>query len=111
MTKRDAVLIWTEESGTHSWSKQIFEDLGGADLVRTYVGWYAGSGPGAVDMVIDSEIRSQSDGQGAMTDTYTYEGAPAASDVVHGQPAVYLRAQLATEARFHGTLYLYRSVR
>lgn len=111
MAKREIVVLWTEETGPDSWSKQVFEDLGGADLVRTSLGWYVGSGPEAADMVLDNEVTSQPDGSGAMRDTHTFKGGHGPTESERGQPAVYLRDQLAGEARSQGTLYLYRSAR
>lgn len=104
-------MIWTKESGPKAWSKQVFEDLGHDDLVRTYLGWYVGSAPDASDLVLDNSIVSTPDGPDTMTDTHVFEGPAGPRETEGGQHIIYLREQLAGEARLRGTLYVYPSPR
>lgn len=107
MEENKTVTIWTKENGPESWSKQVFKELGRHDLVRTFLGWYVGSAPGAEDMVLDNSTTSRPDGDKHMTDTQAFSGGMAAAETTRGEDSIYLGDQLAAQARDKGTLYIH----
>ena len=113
MTKTsERVTVWTHGSSDREWTKEEFEDLGHGDLTRVYLGWFAGSGPGARDMVEHNVIESQIEASGeTMTDTQTFLGSGVTPEVDKGQAPLLLGAMLSGQARKDGELYIYRSPR
>lgn len=109
------VTVWTREATREelgerlgglkptgaSWRKEVFTDVGWEDWVRTWVGFYIGSGPDHADMVLASTVASEPsrDGSIAMDDTQTQIGLGNPQERELGADPVYLGAQLSAVAK------------
>ena len=122
MPTNESVTIWTREATKDelgrrlggmtpngaSWTKEVFENVGWDDLVRTYAGFYIGSGPGESDMALTSEVVSEPvhDGSHTVNDTTRQMGAGDPAERDRAVTPVYLGVQLSAVARGAGHLII-----
>lgn len=109
----ESVTIWTRSEGPdlgterkESWDREVFEDLGFEDLVRTRLDRYSGGGPGEPDMALLVTVTSRAGGSKMIDTTHMAYSPGYPDEVEHDVDPIFLGRNLAAEARMRKILYV-----